>query len=177
MLVQVDRRERLALLLQKVASGDLTAFRSLYDDVGGIVLAVASRILRDRQAAEDAAQEAFVRIWRNAGKFDPSRGTALAWIGTIARNAALDQVPRNAPAEMLEAVDTIEFASIAVEPPDARLGQCLGQLPRDHAIAIVTMYTYGLSHSELAEKLGVPLGTAKSWVRRGMAKLQEFMTQ
>ena len=90
MLVQVDRRERLALLLQKVASGDLEAFRLLYDDVGGVVLAIASRILRDRQAAEDAAQEAVVRIWRNAGKFDPSRGTALAWIGTIARNAALE---------------------------------------------------------------------------------------
>jgi RNA polymerase sigma-70 factor, ECF subfamily len=177
MLLQVDRREWLALLLQKVAGGDMAAFRSLYDDVGGLVLAIANRILRDGQAAEDAAQEAFVRIWRNAGKFDPARGTALAWIGTIARNTALDQVPRAAPAELLEVADTIEFASIAVDPPDARLGQCLGKLPRDHAIAIVTMYTYGLSHSELAEKLGVPLGTAKSWVRRGMAKLQEDMTQ
>lgn len=177
MLVQVDRREWLALLLQKVANGDLAAFRSLYDDVGSVVLAISRRILRDSQAAEDAAQEAFVRIWRSAGKFDPARGTALSWIGTIARNAALDQLPRNAPAEMLEVADTIEFASVAVEPPDARLGQCLGQLPRDHAIAIVTMYTYGLSHSELAEKLGVPLGTAKSWVRRGMAKLQETMVQ
>ncbi|NJO13776.1 MAG: hypothetical protein HC870_00545 [Rhizobiales bacterium] len=60
MLVQVDRREWLALLLQKIAGGDLAAFRSLYDDVGGVVLAVASRILRDRQTAEDAAQEAFI---------------------------------------------------------------------------------------------------------------------
>jgi RNA polymerase sigma-70 factor, ECF subfamily len=177
MLVQVDRRERLALLLGKVANGDLVAFRSLYDDVGGTVLAITSRILRDNQTAEDAAQEAFVRIWRSAGKFDPARGTALAWMGVIARNAALDQVPSRAPAEMLEVVDTIEFASAAVDPPDARLGQCLGRLPRDHAAAIVTMYTYGLSHSELAEKLGVPLGTAKSWVRRGMAKLQECMSQ
>lgn len=177
MLVQVDKRERLALLLQKVAHGDMAAFRQLYDETGGSVLGVTSRILRDTQTAEDAAQEAFVRIWRNAAKFDSSRGTALAWMSVVARNAALDLVPRRAAPETLEAADTIEFADVTVDPPDAKLGQCLGRLPPDQARAIVTMYTYGLSHSELAEKLGLPLGTVKSWVRRGMAKLQECMNQ
>ena len=177
MLVQVDKRERLALLLHKVATGDMAAFRELYDETGVSVLAIASKILRDTQAAEDAAQEAYVRIWRNAGKFDAARGTALAWISVIARNAALDQVPRRAPPEMLEAADTIELADIAVDPPDAKLGRCLRRLPPEQARAIVTMYTYGLSHSELADRLGMPLGTVKSWVRRGMAKLQDYMNQ
>jgi RNA polymerase sigma-70 factor, ECF subfamily len=177
MLVQVDKHERLALLLQKVAAGDMAAFRQLYDETGGSVLAIASRILRDNLTAEDAAQEAFVRIWRNASKFDPARGSALGWMSIIARNAALDLVPRRAPAEMLDAADTIELADVAVDPPDAKLGRCLGHLPPDQARAIVTMYTYGLSHSELAERLDQPLGTVKSWVRRGMTKLQECMVQ
>jgi RNA polymerase sigma-70 factor (ECF subfamily) len=175
MLVHVDKRERLALLLQKVAREDMTAFRALYDEVAGAVLAVATRILRDPQTSEDAAQEAFVRIWRNAAKFDPERGTAMSWISVIARNAAFDLVPRRLPPEMLEAADTIELAEVMVDPPDAKLGQCLDRLPRDQAHAIVVMYTYGLSHSELAQRLGVPLGTVKSKVRRGMAKLQECM--
>lgn len=167
--------ESLESLLALVADGDMQAFGSLYAIVAGRLLAIAFRILRDQHAAEDAAQEAFLRIWRNAHRYEPARGAPLAWMGVIARNAALDLVQSRRPAEMLEAADTFDLAVQAVEPPDARLGQCLKRLPLDQAKAIVTMYNEGLSHSELAQRLAIPLGTAKSWVRRGTQSLKECM--
>ena len=96
-------------------------------------------------------------------------------MGVIARNAALDMIDRRQSSESLDAADGPELAVAAVEPPDARLGQCLKRLPPDQARAIVTMYNEGLSHSELADRLSVPLGTAKSWVRRGTRLLRECM--
>jgi RNA polymerase sigma-70 factor (ECF subfamily) len=167
--------DSLELLLRCVADGDMLAFKALYGMAAGRLLAIALRILRDQQAAEDAVQEAFLRIWRNAGRYDPARGAPLAWMGVIARNAALDLIDRRPPPEPVTAADTAEFAVAAVEPPDARLGHCLKRLPPDQARAIVTMYNEGLSHSELADRLSVPLGTAKSWVRRGTQSLKECM--
>jgi RNA polymerase sigma-70 factor (ECF subfamily) len=167
--------ESLESLLRLVAEGDMGAFKALYAGAAGRLLAIALKILRDQTSAEDAVQEAFLRIWRNAGRYDPARGAPLAWMGVIARNAALDAVDRRQPAEELNAADTPELAVAAVEPPDARLGHCLKRLPPDQARAIVTMYNEGLSHSELAERLSVPLGTAKSWVRRGTQNLKECM--
>ncbi len=167
--------DHLESLLERVADGDMAAFRRLYDAAAGRLLAIALNILRDRQAAEDAVQEAFLKVWRKAERYDPSRGAPLAWMGVIARNAALDMVQARRPVEELEAADTIELATHMVEPPDARLGQCLARLPGDQAKAIVAMYTYGLSHSELAEHLAMPLGTVKSWVRRGTQALKECM--
>jgi RNA polymerase sigma-70 factor (ECF subfamily) len=165
--------ERLDHLLDAVARGDMDAFRAVYDLAAGRMLAVAYNILRDNQAAEDAVQEAMLRVWRNVARYDRSKGAALAWMGVIARNAALDMLKRRRPVEELETIDTIELATPAVDPPDARLGECLKRLPPEQAHAIVTMYSYGLSHSELAEKLAVPLGTVKSWVRRGTMALRD----
>lgn len=153
----------------------MAAFRRLYDCAAGRLLAIAMNILRDREAAEDAIQEAFLRIWRKAGSYEASRGTPLAWMGVIARNAALDSARRQRPMEELETTDIIEFAVQPVEPPDARLGKCLGRLPAEQARAITTMYTFGLSHAELAEQLCAPLGTVKSWIRRGTQNLKECM--
>ena len=167
--------EGLESLLAEVARGDMAAFRRLYAAVAGRLLSVAFNILRERPAAEDAVQEAFLRIWRNAKRFDPAKGAPLAWMGVIARNAALDAVRLRTYGEELTAVETVEFAVAPIEPPDARLGRCLKMLPPDQARALVTMYTYGLSHTELADVLGVPLGTAKSWVRRGVQALKEHM--
>jgi RNA polymerase sigma-70 factor (ECF subfamily) len=175
MAVMAGETHSLESLLRRVGAGDMQAFSSLYGLSAGRLLAIALRILRDQQAAEDAVQEAFLRIWRNAGRYDPARGAPLAWMGVIARNAALDLIDRRPPPEPVSAADTAELAVAAVEPPDARLGQCLKRLPADQARAIVTMYNEGLSHSELADRLAVPLGTAKSWVRRGTQSLKECM--
>lgn len=175
MLAMVSGMQEIERLLSAVATGDMAAFRALYDCAAGRLLAIAMNILRDREAAEDAVQEAFLRIWRKAGSYEVSRGTPLAWMGIIARNAALDSARRRRPVEELEMTDVIDLAVQPVEPPDARLGRCLGRLPADQAKAIVTMYTYGLSHAELAQQLSTPLGTVKSWTRRGTQSLKECM--
>lgn len=163
------------ILLRDMAAGDERAFRQLYETQADWVYAIALRILRDTQAAEDAVQEAFVKLWRTAARFDASLGSGKTWIGIIARNAALDMGRRRQPVEELDEGTMASLATEAVEPPDPKLGKCLDQLPPDQARAIVTMYNYGLSHSELSEQLDLPLGTVKSWVRRGTQSLKQCM--
>lgn len=163
------------VLLGDMAAGDERALRLLYEAQADWVYAIALRILRDAQAAEDAVQEAFVKLWRTAGRFDAGLGSAKTWIGIIARNSALDMSRRRQPLDELDEGAMASLATEAMEPPDPKLGRCLDQLPQDQARAIVTMYTYGLSHSELAEQLELPLGTVKSWIRRGTQSLKHCM--
>lgn len=162
----------LEALLALIGQGDRSAFRYLYDRVAGRMLASARRILGDRELAEDAVQDAFVRIWRSAAKFDPARGVALAWVGRIVRNAALDRLPKERDMGRIEDID---LAVMPVEPPSARVGQCLKKLPDQQGKAMILMYVHGMTHSELAVHFGAPLGTVKSWIKRGMATLRICM--
>lgn len=163
--------------LRAIAQGDRDAFRALYEHVSPRLFAIVLRILGDRGHAEDVLQEVFLRIWRRAGAYDPARGTPLAWLSVIARNAALDALSARRIDHELDAADRPELAVFPVEPPDARLGQCLKLLPASQARAICEAYTYGLSHSELSQRMGVPVGTVKSWITRGMASLKRCMEQ
>ncbi|MEY2928384.1 MAG: hypothetical protein RL367_2861 [Pseudomonadota bacterium] len=162
----------LETLLALIAQQDRRAFRQLYDEVSGRMLSSARRILGDAALAEDAVQDAFLRIWRSAGRFDPARGVALAWIGRIVRNASFDRLPNQRDFERIE---NIEIAVMPVEPPDARVGQCLKKLPGQQGQALVLMYVHGLTHPELAAHFGAPLGTVKSWVNRGAAALRDCL--
>ncbi len=159
-------------LLARVGAGDSPAFRLLYDQAAGRMLAAARRILGDKELAEDAVQDAFMRIWRSAAKFDPARGVALAWMGRIVRNAAFDRLPKE---RNMARIEDIEIAVMPVEPLDARVGHCLKKLPGQQGKAMVLMYVHGLTHSELSAHLGVPLGTVKSWVKRGLVTLRICM--
>lgn len=161
--------------LQRVAQGDTEAFRALYDRVSPRLFAIVLRILRDQAAAEDVLQDVFLRVWRRSGSYQASRGAPMAWLGTIARNAALDALSARRSDSELDLADCPDLAVAAVDPPDARLGQCLKRLPADQARAICEAYTLGLSHSELANRLEVPLGTVKSWINRGMLSLKRCM--
>ena len=158
-----------------VGTGDRVAFRQLFDGFGSVAMGIALRILREREAAEDAVQEAFVRLWRLADRFDPARGNARAWMSVIARNAALDQMRMRRPLANIDDVDEFSFATQQPDPPDNRLRQCLERLPAEQASAIMTMYNFGMSHSELAEHISQPLGTVKSWIRRGTHTLRLCM--
>ena len=162
----------LETLLAQIAEGDRRAFRQLYDQSAGRMLASARRILGDTALAEDAVQDAFLRIWRSAAKFDPARGVALAWMGRIVRNSAFDRLPRDRDTDRTK---EIEIVVMPVEPADARVGQCLKKLPEQQGKAMVLMYVHGLTHPELAAHLGAPLGTVKSWVRRGLVTLRMCM--
>ena len=159
----------LEAIVQGIKTGDRAALRQLYDRFGARLYGIAHRILRDPALAEDALQEAFVKIWRNAVRFDPARGSATGWVAIIVRRAAFDLRPRDL---------VIEPADVAAEQPepgmlDPGLARALDALPETHRRALLLMYVHGLTHSELASAMDAPLGTVKSWVRRGAAALKE----
>ena len=160
---------RLGELLGDIARGDRAAAGELYRLIGGRLYGIAQRILRDPGLAEDAVQEAFVKIWKNAHRFDAAKGQASSWMGVIVRRVALDRRPK-APTQALPEVEAPALDPDYIHP---RLRECLAELPQLHRNALVLMYVYGLSHSELAERMDAPLGTVKSWVRRASAALRE----
>ncbi len=171
------REAELDAALRRCAGGDHTALRVVYDREAPQMLGVARRMLRRRDLAEEAVQDTFVRVWRAAGSYDPNRGGARTWIYAILRNCTIsilrdeDRFAREMPGEPEAQPD----AALAALPERHALRRCLERLEPPRRSAIVLAYVHGLSHGELAGRLGVPLGTAKSWVRRGMAALQECM--
>lgn len=164
--------EALAALLMRCADGDRAAFRELYAAVSPRLHGIVLRVLRDRDAAADALQEAFLRIWSRASAFQAGRGHPMAWMGVIARRCALDRVAADRPTEPLDAFD---IAADVETPRDPRLAACLERLPEMHRKAVLLTYLYGMTHTELADALGAPLGTVKTWVRRGALALKECL--
>jgi len=157
------------------------ALSEIYRATAAKLFGVCLRILGDRGEAEDALQEVYVSVWRRAGSFNPARAGAMTWLLAIARNRAIDRLrasgrPRaNAPIEAA--------ASIADEAPDAQKGMeadeerrrlliCLDELEEPARSAIRAAFFEGFTYAELAENRGVPLGTMKSWVRRGLGRLR-----
>jgi RNA polymerase sigma-70 factor, ECF subfamily len=168
-------------LLLATAAGDRRAFAELYAQTGGQLLGLAQRMLRNRAAAEEVIQDGFVRIWTRARDFDPARGSALAWMVTIMRNLALDRLRKERPSVPIDSVpDREHWADPGADPlaaamisAEARaLRACLDQLEEGPRRAITLAYWNGMSHEELAAHIDAPLGTVKSWIRRGLARLK-----
>lgn len=170
-----------AELLGQTAAGNRQAFHALYQATGPRLFAIAIRMMKRRDQAEDVLQEAFVKIWERSWQFDPAKGDALAWLATVARHSALDRLRKQPKAH-------IEFDELVVEEIDGQLGRlsetmgeaedlrrCLALLREDYRQAVFLAYVNGLTHEELAEKLGKPVGTVKSWVRRGLEQLKGCM--
>lgn len=169
--------------LVRCAKGDRDALKAIFDAEAGRLIVMAARILRRAELAEEAVQEAFLKIWRRAGAFDPNGGSARGWIYAVVRNQALTMLrkaDRETPAEDIEAL-----ADAAAEPdPDAefralalgsRLRACLAALDESKRRSVLMAYFYGYSHGEIAGRLRAPLGTTKAWIRRGLASLRECM--
>jgi RNA polymerase sigma-70 factor, ECF subfamily len=167
-------------LLARVARGDRVAFAELYDRYASAVYGACLRVLREPQAAEDAAQEAFAAVWRHADAFDAARGAAGAWIGRVARNAALDASRRRALRVTAPEVDPVDDGrtpeELAVAADEAfRLRLALESLPERERTVLHLAYTDGFTQSEIAERLGLPLGTVKTRTRSGLARLAEYL--
>ena len=167
-------------LLARVARGDRVAFAELYDRYASAVYGACLRVLREQQAAEDAAQEAFAAVWRHADAFDAARGAAGAWIGRVARNAALDANRRRGLRTTAPEVDPVDQGrtpeELAVASDEAfRLRVALDTLPERERSVLLLAYGDGLTQSEIAERLGLPLGTVKTRTRSGLARLAEHL--
>lgn len=169
---------QVAAALARCAAGERSALRVIYDIEGPRMVGVARRILRRQDLAEEATQETFMRVWRAARTFDPQRGAARTWLYAILRNSALS-ILRDEGRYTSDDGDPGEAptADSAIErlPASSALRRCLERLEAPRRAVVVLAYVHGLSHAELAGKLGVPLGTVKSWVRRSLLSLQECM--
>jgi RNA polymerase sigma-70 factor (ECF subfamily) len=174
-------REELAEALGRTGQGDRAAFRRVYEATSAKLLGVCLRILSDRQLAEDVLQDTYLTVWRKAESFDASRASPITWLVTIARNRSIDRLRSSAPLrrstpvdEAFELADSAPLASELVERGDeaSRLNGCLDQLDDKVGRAIRTAFFEGVTYEVLAERENTPLGTMKSWIRRGLLRLR-----
>jgi RNA polymerase sigma-70 factor (ECF subfamily) len=171
-----------ATLASRLARGDEDALRRLYDRLAGRVRAIALRLLARPSEADDVVQDTFVEVWRSADRYDPARGSLATWVSTIAHRRAVDRLRRPATRPLGEDADRA-LAGVAASPQEsvadreerAHVTRALLALPPEQREPIEMMYYRGLSQSEAAELLGVALGTLKSRVRTGMARLSQML--
>jgi RNA polymerase sigma-70 factor (ECF subfamily) len=166
-----------------VARGHQTALAELYDRHGRVAFGLAHRVLRDRALAEDAVQEAFLSVWRGAERYVPERGKPSTWIMTLVHRRAVDLVRREnrRRADVLEEQDVRASSSADDDAllrfERERVQQALRELPDQQREAIELAYYGGFTQSELAERLGLPLGTIKSRMFAGLARLRELLEE
>ena len=177
-------RKQLVAALARVASGDRTALRLLYRDTSAKLFGVCLRILRDNGEAEDVLQEVYITVWRHAAAFDPDRASPITWLVAIARNRSIDRLRAGAKARRMQpigdALDVSDAAPSALAQVESgeerkRLLDCLGELEPRHAAAIRGAFLDGATYEELAQRVDVPLGTMKSWIRRSLMRLRDCL--
>jgi RNA polymerase sigma-70 factor, ECF subfamily len=173
----------LAGLLGRIAARDPAAFAALYKATSAKLYGAVARILPRGDAAADALQEAYVRIWEKAGEFDPAKGSPLAWMATIARNRALDEVRRVRPGSLEDMAESFEPAADEVDPIAARerseglaaLINCLQKLDEEKRAVLLLAYYRGSSREALAQRFGRPVPTIKTWLHRSLAQLRDCL--
>jgi RNA polymerase sigma-70 factor (ECF subfamily) len=188
--VDVEDLQRLADedLMPLVERKDAAAFEIVYDRHGGPAYSLAYRIVGDRQIAEEVTQEAFLSVWRSGARFDRARGSVRTWLLGVVRNRAIDVLRREAgraPTISLE-LDTVPEQESRFEPTDAEalrreagreVRGALRDLPEDQLKVVQLAYFGGLSHSEIADVLGMPLGTVKGRMRLAMEKMRATLAE
>jgi RNA polymerase sigma-70 factor (ECF subfamily) len=170
-------------LLHAVARGDESALAALYDRYNSILLGLLLRILHSRSEAEDVLQEVFLQIWQRAANFDEARGRGFTWMVTLARSRAIDRLRslqsrqraddtamQNAPEQSGDASDDAYHAE-----QREIVRTALAEIPEEQRRALLLAYFEGLTQSEIAARLGQPLGTVKTRMRSGMGKLRELL--
>ena len=190
-------QDQVIALLERIAHHDVTparrsdaeaALRELYDQVGGRIYGVAMRVLGNPQWAEDVLQDTFLQVWRTAHDYRQALSPPLAWLGLIARSRALDFLRRRASERADAAVELDDMladtlAGESADPLDTQvasehawaLHECLRKLEPKQREVVSLAYFRDLSHGELAQQLKLPLGTVKTWVRRGLEQLRACM--
>ena len=170
-------------------AGDRAALDELYDRYSDLLYSVAMRIVGNPGEAEEVLQDTWVQAWRTAASFDSGRGTVGAWLVTISRSRALDRVRSAGSRQRAERAAGVE--AVIVAPPgaadasvatlenqvQAQVSSALSQLDPKHQDVLQLAYFEGLSQTEIAERLGAPLGTVKSWTRQALQRLRELVPQ
>jgi RNA polymerase sigma-70 factor (ECF subfamily) len=158
-------------------AGDQSAMAALYDRYSSVVYAVALRVLGDTGAAEDILQEVFLQLWRNPGAFDSARGSLAAWLAVITRNRAIDALRKRKPETDIEDVIVSVAPDLASDADRTRVAAkirgVLSSMSAAQRSALEMAYFEGLSHSEIADRTGEPLGTIKTRIRAGLLALRK----
>jgi RNA polymerase sigma-70 factor (ECF subfamily) len=173
-------------LMARVALGDRTAFRALYDATQRNLFPVARRITRNDALADEVMQESYMAIWHRASSFDATKASPMTWMTTIVRNRAFDRLSQasarheaSMPDDELEALWREQSTEAGAWSDDAalcqRLRDCLGRLDARERQSLALAYLNGLSHSEVAEHMGQSLGSVKGWIRRGLSHLKDCL--
>lgn len=175
-------------LLRRVAQGDRRAFEELYDRFSGVLFSTAYRVLNNQEAAEDVLQDVFIQIWEKAPLYDPSRGKPMTWAVTLTRHKAIDRLRSTQRRSRLQ--DDVQRESETFEQFDDRssfdavasgetsklIREAIQKLSKDQREAIELAFFSSLTQTEIAERLGEPLGTIKARIRRGMMKLKDVIS-
>jgi RNA polymerase sigma-70 factor (ECF subfamily) len=182
-----DPKGGLAVLVARMAAGDELALGSLYDLTCRRVFALALQILKDRGAAEEATLDVFTQAWRQAGRYEPAKGSPLGWLMTMTRSRAIDHVRtlrRHSDREFAldEAMALPDRGTnpeeTSADAEDARrIRVALAAIPAEQRDALAAVYFGGLSHTEVASALGEPLGTVKTRIRSGLTRLRRFLAE
>lgn len=177
-------RDELSLLLASVARGDPDAFSTLYERTSAKLYGICLRLMGDEAEAQEVLQEVYVTIWRKADRFDPAKASPITWLAVLARNTAVDRLRRRnaAPDDLSEAAEIEDdrpsaFALLAEAEDATRLYRCLETLDGRAQAMIRSAFLDGATYPQLAEREGVPLGTMKSWIRRGLQRLRLCLEQ
>jgi RNA polymerase sigma-70 factor (ECF subfamily) len=173
---------RLELMLAEVAKGNETAFRAVYDQTAATVLGIVRRVLRDPAQSEEVMQEVMLAVWRSAARFDSSAGSANAWIMTMAHRRAVDRVrseERAAARELRAATASIEYDQVSdaalTTLEQERVRRCLSGLTDLQRESLTLAYYGGYSYREVAQLLGVAVGTVKTRMRDGLIRLRDCL--
>lgn len=179
--VSTDTGQDLSRLISASAAGDQQSFAALYDAASPRVFGLVLRVMRDRAQAEEVTQEVFLQVWRSAGSFDASRGSALGWLLTLAHRRAVDRIRSVVAQSKRDVVFESQHASTPFDSTAetaegrmeaTRVRAALGDLTETQRSAIELAFFDGLTHSEVSERLGVPLGTAKTRIRDGLRRMR-----
>ena len=179
-----EARARLKAAMARLAGGDRQALDDIYRATSAKLFGICLRILKDEKEAEDALQDVYITLWQRADRYDPERASPISWLATFARNRAIDRLRvgkvRAGSVAAEEAAPVADKAPLADslligKERDARVHSCLETLDNKPREAIRTAFFEGRTYAQIAEKGGVPLGTMKSWVRRGLKKLKACM--
>jgi RNA polymerase sigma-70 factor (ECF subfamily) len=167
-----------AALIHKITQRDEAALVALYDRYAGMLSSVLNRILRDNQAAEEILQDIFYQLWCSSSRFDPERGSLPGWLLVIARNRAISRLRRHNPAAGEEILENTVVMPCDLESNAAqqqlltRVKGALESLPKEQRAAVELAYFEGMTHSEIAERTGDPLGTVKTRLRSAIETLK-----
>ena len=174
---------QLDTLLRAASNGDKAAFRAIYDATSAKLFAVAIRILKRSDLAEDVMQDAYLKIWDAASNYRPELGSPISWMAAITRNRAIDVLRKRTEVSVEDQKDSGERADEAPNPFEMTVQSlelksllvCMEKLKPDHRDCLLMAYYYGYTHEEISTRMSTPVGTVKSWIRRGLVRVKECL--